>query len=285
MGTIDRARHSRHPVPMSNATRMQRVLIADDDPVSLRFLAAAVSQLGCHVVTVADGDAALAAAQTRPFDLMLLDLRMPGLGGVELLLALRASGDLTPAIATSAEVDASISAQLQQVGFLGIIEKPATLATLERALSPHLYFSQNLNSPSTARVATPLLDDSAALSAIGGDTDSLRALRDLLATELDALLSQQASATSEMDSAGWRERMHRLRASCGFCGATALAEAALRLDRALRDDPANARFVLGSFLDSCRTTLSVLRGQEPSAMDGARTSPSIPQARKPAPSR
>lgn len=264
---------------------MRRVLIADDDPVSLRFLAAAVSQLGGEAVAVAEGAAALAAATGQSFDLMLLDRRMPGLGGAELLLALRAAGNTTPAIATSAEIDAAVAAQLRGAGFVDIIEKPATWATLERVLGPYLHFSAGPLADAASATATPLLDDGAALSAIGGDTSALRALRSLLAQELSDVLAQSASVDPCTHSAFWRERLHRLRASCGFCGAAAMAEAAVRLDCSLRNDPGNAQTVLRDFLLLCRTTLSVLRDQAPSTTDAGLTSPSIPQARKPAPSR
>ena len=264
---------------------MQRVLIADDDPISLRFLAAAVGQLGGDAVAVADGAAALAAAQRQSFDLLLLDRRMPGLGGIELLGALRGRGNVAPAIATSAEIDAAITAQLHRAGFVDIIEKPATLATLERVLGPYLHLSASAQAAATAEAATPLLDDGAALSAIGGDASALCALRGLLAQELTEVLTQAASADPCTHSAVWRERLHRLRASCGFCGAGALAEAAMRLDRGLHDDPGNAQPILCDFVHLCQATLSVLRDQAASAPDGARTPPSIPQARKPAPSR
>jgi CheY-like chemotaxis protein len=264
---------------------MQRVLIADDDPVSLRFLAAAVSELGGDVVAVADGAAALTAAQAQPFDLMLLDRRMPGLGGAELLSALRAHGNVVPAIATSAEIDAPITAQLRHAGFVDIVEKPATLATLERVLGSYLQFSATPPAIATAEAATPLLNDGAALSAIGGDASALHALRGLLAQELAEILSQSASIDPCTHAVAWRERLHRLRASCGFCGAPAMAQAAIRLDCGLRDDPGNAQTILRDFLHLCQTTLSVLRDQGASATDGAFTSPNIPQARKPSPSR
>ena len=152
-------------------------------------------------------------------------------------------------------------------------------------LGPYLHFSAGALADTASETATLLLDDDAALTAIGGDASALRALRSLLAQELGEVLSQSASVDPCTNSASWRERLHRLRASCGFCGATAMAAAAMRLDCALRDDPGNAQIVLRDFLHLCNMTLSRLRDQEPSATDAGLTSPSIPQARKPAPSR
>jgi CheY-like chemotaxis protein len=264
---------------------MPVVLIADDDPVSLRFLTVALAQLHCEVVAVGDGAGALAAVQVQPFDLLLLDRCMPDLGGAELLAALRASGIATPAIATSAEVDAVITVQLRGAGFVDIIEKPATLARLEQSLCPYLHL---LTIPQIAIGTTPatrLLDDDAALAAIGGDAEALHALRGLLAQELATLLAESTNPASGACSSTWRENLHRLRASCGFCGATALAESTARLDRGLRDDPENVQSLLGGFLHLCRATKAALCNQEPASADGARASESMPQARKPTPSR
>lgn len=264
---------------------MPHVLIADDDPVSLRFLAVALVQLGCEVVTVANGTGALAAAQAHRFDLLLLDRRMPDLGGAELLAAMRACGIATPAVATSAEMDLTIAAQLRSAGFVSIIEKPATLAQLQHAVSPHLHFYAKPATAASATATAALLDDGPALTAIGGDAAALHLLRGLLAQELAILSTELSQFDRCADPAALRERLHRLRASCGFCGAAALAEAAGRLDRSLRDNLASAPPIFGDFLDLCRATQAALADQESAAAAGARTSPSIPQARKPAPSR
>jgi CheY-like chemotaxis protein len=285
---IDDARGQRHSAAVtSDHTHRPRVLIADDDPISLRFLAAAIAELGCESIAVADGRSALAAVQVHQFDLLLLDRRMPDLGGAELLAALRAQDNATPAVATSAEVDAEIIAQLRHAGFVDIVEKPVTLAQLQHIVGLHLHFSAR---PETAAVAFKpaanlLLDDVTALAAIGGDATALGALRGLLAQEIATLSARLAQFDLLTGAAALRDHLHRLRASCGFCGAMALAEAAARLDQCLRDRADGAPGVLADFLDHCQATQVALRAQVPAAAGGARTSPSMPQARKPAPSR
>ena len=239
---------------------MPRVLIADDDPVSLRFLAAALAQSGCEVVAVGDGAAALVAIQTHEFDLLLLDRRMPDLGGAELLVALRARGAASPAIATSAEVDTVITAQLRAAGFDDIIEKPTTLARLQHITQPYLHFSATQLGAAETPTAPPLLDDAAALAAIGGDTETLYTLRGLLAQELATLEKDLGERDSIIRSEYLRERLHRLRASCGFCGAPALGAAAAQLEQVLRADATNAQSTLVEFIHSCRNTLAALRG-------------------------
>lgn len=163
--------------------------------------------------------------------------------------------------------------------------KNRRLAQLEQTLQPYLHL---LTIPQIAigtAPATRLLDDDAALAAIGGNAEALHALRGLLAQELAALLAESANATPGASCSTWRENLHRLRASCGFCGATALAEAAVLLDRGLRDDPDNVQPILGGFLHLCRVTKAASCNQEPASADGERASESIPHARKATPSR
>ena len=186
---------------MPTLTPQPCVLIVDDDPVSLRFLVAAVEQSGCVVATAADGAAALAADNA--FDLLLIDRHLPDIGGIELLHALRKNGITATAIATSAEIDADAAAQLHAAGFVDVLEKPASVQRIVEIVVRHL------------PMATPiLLDDVAALDAIGGDADALGALRDLLAQELEQLEHDLTHADLVTNPSRLGERLHRLRASC-----------------------------------------------------------------------
>ncbi|MFA7321652.1 MAG: response regulator, partial [Dokdonella sp.] len=61
---------------------MGKILVADDNPLSLDFFCEAIALAGHAAIAVADGSAALAAAREQHFDLLVLDARMPGLNGV-----------------------------------------------------------------------------------------------------------------------------------------------------------------------------------------------------------
>jgi len=225
-----------------------RVLIADDDPVSLHFLASAVGDMDCSVLAAASAAEALTLSGLAAVDLLLLDRRMPDMGGVELLAALRGRGVRAPALATSAEVDATIGAQLRAGGFLEVIAKPLSIEALHAQLLPYL------GSGEDAPARASLLDDAGANAAVGSNLEALRALRQLFVAELTEIESAWTRGEPKLDI----ERLHRLRASCGFCGASALAEAARRLEQALRDEPASVAAPLGEFLRLCRMTRDAL---------------------------
>ncbi|CAM5271572.1 Response regulator OS=Rhodanobacter lindaniclasticus OX=75310 GN=B1991_12570 PE=4 SV=1 [Rhodanobacter lindaniclasticus] len=226
------------------------VLVADDDPGSCRFLADGLRSLGATVDTAASGEAALASAGSERFDLLLLDCRMPGGGALSILAQLRgdtaaASADAL-AVATSAELLSADRRELLAAGFCDVLLKPCTLADLRRVLA-------QIQSDATSCV----LDDGAALYS-SGDATTMRALRLLLREEL-ALLQRELDQLSD-DSGAFAERLHRLRSSCGFCGATALAEQAVRLQRQLSPHGPAPAAALASFRSVLRETLQALDG-------------------------
>jgi CheY-like chemotaxis protein/HPt (histidine-containing phosphotransfer) domain-containing protein len=210
---------------------MAHLLIADDNPLSLQFFTEAIALAGHTSITAGDGIAAVTLALGHHFDLILLDARMPGHDGSEALARIRASSKLngaTPALVTTA--NASIdSAALLDGGFLDIVYKPVRLAELHAKLARHL-------PASPADGAPCLLDDGLAAEKTGGDVSIVAALRGLFAAELEALPAELDQISGRSDRAALHDRLHRLDASAGFCGATVLSQAIGELRRALDTD-------------------------------------------------
>ena len=225
-----------------------RVLVADDDPASRRFLGDGLRHLGADVETCDDGPSALERARHEHFDLLLLDCRMPGAGALEVLTALRsdrmAASRSSPAVASSAESSMPERRRLLDAGFGDILLKPCDLHTLDRALGL-----------SRCSDRFPLLDDAAALSS-SGDPVTMKALRGLLRDELMAL--ERDLAQLGTDRTAFIERLHRLRSSCGFCGARALGECTVTLQQQLRETPESSAMALDPFRDTLQATMRAL---------------------------
>ena len=216
--------HSDMPSIDPAGTVHPRVLVADDDPASRRFLCDGLHSLGAQAQACSDGTTALAFARAKAFDLLLLDCRMPGAGALEVLTALRAAPRALSvecvAVATTAELAPRDRQSLLAAGFSEILLKPCGLADLQRILA--------LAQAEHSEVG--VLDDQAALSTTG-DATTMRALRSLLREEL-ILLERELEPLSH-DPAAFGERLHRLRSSCGFCGATALSDRTIWLQQQL----------------------------------------------------
>jgi CheY-like chemotaxis protein len=236
------------------------VLVVDDDPVSLAFLAGAIDRCGCTALTAADAHSALDALPTKEVHLMLIDRNLPDAEGSDLLRRLRARGVEAPAVATSAELDPATVTGLVAAGFADTLSKPATFDSIEGLLRRFVGAGANPaegRSPAAAADVHALLDDAAALSAIGGDRGALRALRGLFATELRTLAEALQSDAGPAAVPTLTDTLHRLRASCGFCGAPLLAAAALNLERCLRDG-ADTHAAVSAFTRVCAETALAL---------------------------
>jgi two-component system, NtrC family, response regulator AtoC len=101
-----------------------RVLIADDEKNIRDSIAAYIADEGIEAVTAADGAAARALLESEAFDGLVLDLRMPKIGGLELLAWLKEEGPDVPAIMISAYGDLRDAVQAMKFGARDYLVKP-----------------------------------------------------------------------------------------------------------------------------------------------------------------
>lgn len=228
---------------------MARVLVADDNPLSLAFLVDAIARCG-HVADKArDGMEACLLASAQHYDLMIIDARMPLRTGAETLRVIRAGdgpSSRSIAIATSADIGLD-SEVLLMAGFSSVAFKPIAIESLRALLDAHLWVA-----------STPLLDDGHSLEKLAGNHEILASLRKLLARELDALPDEVSACTASADAKALGDRLHKLDASAGFCGAIALARASRELRQALDADDGWPSSAISAFLHASAQTRSLL---------------------------
>jgi two-component system, response regulator, stage 0 sporulation protein F len=115
--------------------RGTRVLVVDDDPDMRALLASRLERAGCIAHEAASGiDAQAILASRGPqedVDLLLIDLRMPGSSGIQILRALRAARQLPPAILMTAFAEPEVHAEALALG-IHILDKPFPFDTLRR---------------------------------------------------------------------------------------------------------------------------------------------------------
>jgi CheY-like chemotaxis protein len=80
----------------------KRVLLVEDNPINALLARALLTREGCEIDHAAGGEEAIAALKVGAYDLILMDMRMPGMTGEETARALRASGVTTPIVALTA---------------------------------------------------------------------------------------------------------------------------------------------------------------------------------------
>lgn len=121
--------------PAASTSAGRALLLVEDDAIVAQAISGLLQAQG-HVVThVGHGLGALTEAATGRFDAALLDLDLPGMDGVALARALRASGFAAPLLAVTARSDADAEAQSRLAGFDGFLRKPVTGEMLAQALA------------------------------------------------------------------------------------------------------------------------------------------------------
>jgi PAS domain S-box-containing protein len=123
-------------------TRPLRILLAEDNPVNQEVAVALLEADGHTVVVAGDGQAALnilARADEPPFDVILMDVQMPDMGGVEATLVIRererAGGRRTPIVALTAAAMKEDREQCLEAGMDDYVAKPVKARTLRRVLA------------------------------------------------------------------------------------------------------------------------------------------------------
>jgi two-component system response regulator QseB len=113
------------------------MLVDDDDRIS-ELLSRFLGDLGYKVGRLADGEAALEALREDPPDLLILDIYLPKLGGLDVLHTMRLEGIPTPVITISGLPDEQMARDSLALGAADFLTKPFDLLKLEQDLRPTL---------------------------------------------------------------------------------------------------------------------------------------------------
>lgn len=169
---------------------MKRILVAEDQADIRNLLALNLQGAGYAVTEVADGLAALAQESSQAHDLLILDLMMPGMDGLEVCKSLRAKGNSTPILmltAKSTELDRVLGLELGADDYL---TKPFSLAELLARVKALLRRAELLrNAQQANQTPTQTLRNGSLEIGIAKRQVQLRqASLDLTALEFDLLL-------------------------------------------------------------------------------------------------
>jgi DNA-binding NtrC family response regulator len=116
------------------ASNKLRVLFADDERSLQEVMRAEIPQLGHEVVVCPDGRAAVKELEKNTFDAAILDLRMPGLTGIEVLEQIKQVAPDTDVIIMTGHASIETAIEAVRLGAFDYITKPAKLAQLETIL-------------------------------------------------------------------------------------------------------------------------------------------------------
>lgn len=117
---------------------MARLLIVDDEEKVRVYLARLLERRGHEVETAANGESAIARAADRDFDVVLLDILMPGMSGMEVLTRLKALKPKMPVIMLTGNLSVKTGVDSLKQGAFTYLTKPIDLKRLEQTLEEAL---------------------------------------------------------------------------------------------------------------------------------------------------
>jgi len=136
----------------------KRILAVDDNPTNLRLLQDLMSKQQIEIDSFQEPEAALAYLEaTQPYDLILTDMRMPGLSGLEFVERLRSMNVETPVILLSSAVELDPGDERRQ-WFAGMINKPLKSRSLLRTMVEAIHQEQPVETPKEAPAVRTLAD-------------------------------------------------------------------------------------------------------------------------------
>jgi PAS domain S-box-containing protein len=137
---VEAAAEARAEAPAPVAPGPISLLVVDDTAVNRELLRLMLEPLGLHIEEASGGAEGIEAASRRRFDLILMDVRMPGVDGLQAARAIRASGRAnaaTPIIALTADVQAEAAAACLAAGMDDVVAKPIAPQALLTAIARH----------------------------------------------------------------------------------------------------------------------------------------------------
>jgi signal transduction histidine kinase/DNA-binding response OmpR family regulator/HPt (histidine-containing phosphotransfer) domain-containing protein/HAMP domain-containing protein len=231
-----------------------RVLVAEDFPINQKVVMRMLERLGHHARVVSDGRAALAALDTGAFDIVLMDVQMPEMDGLEATRSIRARESAIgrgtepagsayadparargriPIVALTAHAMKSDEERCLAAGMDGYLSKPVTAEALARALAR---FALEPGAPT----AGPPVDLALALRGIDGDVELLGELCALFVEDWPARLEELRSALHALDAGRLERAAHGLKGVLGALGGRGAAAVAGALETLARDDHLDA---------------------------------------------
>ncbi|MDW7746791.1 response regulator [Halomonas sp.] len=225
-----------------------RLLVVDDNASNRLLLGELLAGPGLTVTQAASGEEALALAHDRDFDMVLMDIRMAGMDGVETTRALRRLGGAwrrVPIIAVTAHVQGEQHRVLREGGLDDVLIKPLQPQHLTRLLEKHLGIvlpPREAESGPSAPDPTPGQEDQELAvvdlelgARLAGGREPLA--RELLETLADSLAHSERAirdAVAGDDEVALLDALHALNGACRYCGTPRLGLLAETLETRLR---------------------------------------------------
>lgn len=246
-------RQPRIELPPTNNSRAPRLLCVDDNAANLLLVQTLLSDMGAEVRAVDSGYAAIEAVQRERFDLVLMDVQMPGMDGTQATEVIRRWEseqriDPVPIVALTAHALANEKRALLQGGMDDYLTKPIGERQLAQVVLK--WSGLSLGALAAQRAgqsrddqddnALDVLDPEEGLRLAAGKADLAADMLSMLLASLDADRDAIQQAARSGDRTTLLERVHRLHGATRYCGVPQLRAACQRSETLLKQNDSAA---------------------------------------------
>ncbi len=228
------------PVERVDRETKLRVLLAEDNPVNRTLGLRMLSKLGYDVVGAEDGRKTVEAVVNGSFDLVLMDLQMPGMDGFEATTAIRererGTDQHLPIVALTAHAMQGDRERCLAVGMDGFASKPIQAAELTAAIEKLVPITtagapDDAPVPTSNATPTAVLDREALYDQVGDDPELLLRIVGLFLDDSRTVLADLLEGLTKNDNDAIQRGAHRLKGALLTLGANPAAEVARELER------------------------------------------------------
>jgi len=226
------------------ARRRARILLAEDNPVNQKVALKALEKLGYLADTAGDGEQAVRATREKRYDLILMDVQMPVMDGMEATRQIRdaQSGSLNPAatiVALTAHAMAGDRERCLNMGMDDYLAKPIKAAELQDVIARWLTTGpmgqESEPLPDLLSVpekpAVPVFDEKILLDLLEGDRESAKEIAGQYLTDVTGQVHALCEALEEGDLESARGRAHQLKGASASVGAEAMRYCAADVEK------------------------------------------------------
>jgi signal transduction histidine kinase/DNA-binding response OmpR family regulator len=227
------------PSPNQPASAPLRILVAEDNPANQQVALRLLERLGHHAELAASGREVLEQLSRSAYDVILMDIQMPEMDGLETTRAICArwaAGERPRIIAMTAEAMETDRQACLGAGMDDYVVKPVGLDRLGRVLAQcrHVISRGGATEPSAARPAASAVLDHRVLRDLQAELGGTEELRQVIAAFLDGtprFLDALRHAAVRNDASAMGQAAHALKSSSAMLGATAFSSECRELER------------------------------------------------------
>jgi CheY-like chemotaxis protein len=264
------------PVALPTACAPLRILLAEDNPANQKLANYILQDRGHTVEIAGDGQEAVVLSEQNRYDLILMDVQMPGMNGLEATAAIRKREDSkvrVPIIAMTAHAMKGDRDRCLAAGMDGYLSKPVNALEMIRLVEslasgavPAEQLARATSNPVESPATVLVFNLEVAITRCCDSQDVLREMIQCFFNDVDCLLPEMRVAAEQGDLQKVGRLGHRMKGTVVYLAAESATQAALRVERVgMCSSGEEAEEAIDTLEHECLALKAALRGHMPLA--------------------